>query len=743
MKTLYKYLSCTAVALTAAALLPSCAMEEPFSADGEGSLTLLTEINGDVVKTRAIEAEELASLRENCIVYIENSKGVVRKYKGVDNIPSSIKLQTGKYVAEAWSGDSVSASLTQKFYRGYQDFTINEGSNSLTLKCNIANVLVSVDPSSLNIDLSDMKVSFSHSRGSLEFDEQKITDGAKGYFMMPNADSDLAYKIEGTKRDGSHYVKEGVIEGVQRAHEYVLTVSQNQQVVDEGGAMITITIADIPLIEESVEIFPGPAVRGVGFNIEEQVASTERNFKQCDVYVKAYQGLSSVVLTFSDNFADNVKALNDKNILSASVKNELEALGITFQHKQSTDAASDSEVEVDEVFITFPKSFLDALEVSPLEYSIKIEGIDSKHRVGEASLRIANSPDAVEVLYPVSTVDYDRSDLFAIGARHATIPGLVNDLESAHNFGIRYRELNSGNWLEAYPENANGLRGTRATSLEYKVVLKDLRPNTTYEYLSFCDDYESKTVMTFKTEEVFELTNASFEDWSTYKAKTLLGATKDIIIPGNTGDKSTSFWGSGNEGSATANLVLTDKYEDLKRTGQYSARLASNKAMGVLAAGNIFIGEYVRTDGTNGVLSVGRPYNGTHPTKVRAYVNYRPGTVDILRNDNLDIKSGGKDHGQIYIGLTDGPVELRTKDLKLFTPDDPQVLAYGQVTFTDNYGDNNELKEVEIEFQYNDRARTKLPTHIVIVATAAKFGDYFSGSSSSVMIIDDFELIYE
>ena len=132
MKNIMKFLSRSAVALTVAAMLPSCSMDDPFGPQGEGNLTITTEINGDVVKTRAIGADELAQLREKCVVYIENNKGVIRKYKGVDNIPEQIKLQTGSYVAEAWSGDSVSASFSAKFYRGYQPFEISDGQNTLT-----------------------------------------------------------------------------------------------------------------------------------------------------------------------------------------------------------------------------------------------------------------------------------------------------------------------------------------------------------------------------------------------------------------------------------------------------------------------------------------------------------------------------------------------------------------------------------------------------------------------------------
>lgn len=739
MKKLFRYISLSAVALTAAAVLPSCSMEEPFNTDGEGLLTINTEINGDVVKTRAqVEGEELENLRKNCVIYIENGKGVIRKFKGVDNIPASIKLQTGAYVAEAWSGDSVSASFSSKFYRGYQTFNINEGQNSLTLKCNIANVLVSVDPASLDVALTNLKVTFWHSRGELVFTEQNIrTD--KGYFMMPNADKDLSYKIEGTKSDGSAYLKEGTIPDVKRAHEYVMTLAQDEQEVEDGGAMIRIKIADIPLIEETFEICPGPAVRGIEFNMDEQIASTEKNFNDYYVNVKTYEGLSSVILTFSDNF----KGITGGNILNGNVKGEMEALGITYEHLQSVDAAAsagDQDIKVDEVIIKFSKEFLNSLPESNTEYVITIEGVDEKHREGKSTLRIANSSEAVEVLYPVSTVPAPTDDLLAIGARKATLYGLINDPENAVDYGIKYRVQGTSEWTEAYPANS---RMTRAAATQYTVELTGLQPGTTYEYISFCKDYDSNAVMKFATEKEFTLENASFEEWSEYTATVLFGSKKQVVLPGGTGDKTTSFWGSGNEGSATVNKTLTNKYDGLKRTGTYSARLASDQSAGILAAGNIFVGEYAKTDGTNGVLNLGREYNGSHPTGVRVYCNYRPGTVDILKDNNIDIKQGDKDHGQVYIALTSGPMEVRTKDKYLVTPDRSEVIAYGQVTLTDDYGDEGELKQLDVKFEYNDKAKTQRPTHIVIVATAAKFGDYFSGSSTSVMILDDFSLIYE
>lgn len=746
-KTIVRILSRSAVALLMAAILPSCAMDAPFGDAGEGDLTITTEINGDVIKTRAISTDELAVLREKCIVYIESSRGVVRKYKGVDNIPEQIRLKTGSYVCNAWSGDSVSASFSAKFYRGQEKFDISEGQNSLTVRCNIANVIASVDPASLNVALSDLRVTFSHSRGALEFNETNIPT-EKGYFMMPNADKDLSYRIEGKKSDGSDFVKEGKIENVQRAHEYCMTISQDESPVTEGGALIRIEIADIPLIEETIEIFPAPAVRGVDFNIDEQVVSTDRNFKDTRVYVRGYFGLSTLVMNVSDNFSGLTSGVN---ILESSAMTDLESKGIRVERRSSTDASETAEggkVDVDEVYVTFSKAFLDGLAASDKEYKVTFEATDGQHKVGTGSLRIANSVDAIEKLAPVVTAPVP-TDPMAIGARSATVGGIIYDAANAVNYGIRYRVQGTSAWQEARPEGRGGShRFTRADNIPYTVTLTGLEPDKTYEYVAFCDGFESSDVQTFTTEGIFTIPNASFEEWSTYQAKTMLG-NRSVVLPGSTGDKLTSFWGSGNEGSATVNKTLTNKSEDMAHTGTYSARLASSEAMNILAAGNIFVGHYDRTEEiSNGVLSLGRPYNGSHPAKLRFYANYRPGTVNCIKEENLDlidVVEGAPDHGQVYVALVDEPIEIRTYPgtRKVFDANDVHVLAYGQVTWTSAFGPEGQLEMVEIPIVYNERANTKRPTHLVIVASASKFGDYFSGSSSSVMYLDDFELVYE
>lgn len=757
MKTIVKYIILPGVVLGATALLPSCAMDAPFGEGGEGSLSINTEINGETKQTRAENnldnAEYVQSLRDKCVVFIENSRGVMRKYKGLSTIPASIKLSTGQYVCNAWTGDSVAASFDSKFYRGQQPFEIIENeSTSVSMKCNIANVVVSVDAASVaETGLQNAKITFTSSRGSLEFDETMFADN-KGYFMIPSPQDTKNYtaenrtitvNIEGTTEDGQAYSKESRIQNVERAHEYQIALSADKPSIDEGGALIQLIIKDIPIIDDTVEIFPAPVVKGYGFDIAEQLINTDRMFNDQKLYICEYKGTKSVQVGFSENFTD----MTDGDLLNNTYVEQLQAKGITVERQNSKDA--ESGVDVYEMYVTFPASFLNALPSSPTQYTVAITATDSRNLVTAASLRIANSNDAIEKIDDAiadPAPDADTAPM-AVLATKATLTGTLYNADAVR-YGFKYRKAGESAWNEAVATRASGApRRTRANKgTAYSVTLSGLEAGTTYEFKAFADDFESTNIQTFTTEAKYIIPNASMEEWSTYQAQTMLGP-KTVTFPG-TGDV-TTHWDSGNEGAATANGILTNKSTDMVHSGTYSARLESKIIFKMIAAGNLFFGDYVKTDGTNGVLALGREYNGSHPTKLRVYANYRPGTNLSIKDDNKDyvgdLTDSGCDNGQIYVALTVGAVDIRTKpaDRKLFNVDDEQVLAYGQVTWKEAFGPDGQLQMVEIPIEYKANARTTRPTHLVITCCASKFGDFFSGADGSVMYLDDFELVYE
>lgn len=757
MKNILKSISLAAGCLLAGAALQSCALDQPFGNEGDGVLQMKLVINSDV--TRAENDED--ALRENCVVYISNTKGLIHKFQGLENVPDQIDMKAGHYVAEAWTGDSVSASFDKKFFRGYQPFDIESGVNQVVLNCKIRNVVVSINAEALKaVPMTDYNIKVENSRGSLDFTVDNF-ETAKGYFMMPNGESTLKLTVTGKNDVGQEFTKVQEIENVESAHEYVLNIAHNPTYEETGGSFLTITVdSSEVLVESEVEIFGRPDIKGSGFEIDKQIYAEQGAFPHdMTVKVKCFGGLANLVLSTSENDYEALH-LNSDNIdlvhCTDEVKERTRNAGLTWEGPEFNEAT-----KLYTTYLTFSSAFLNNIPERNTEYRINIKVTDTYGKVYEQPLRIAVGEGAIVIDDPVTVTAIDQNkDLMAVATTTATITGSIVSADAV-NPGIEYRVADStDNWIFVpVPESAlramTSRRGLPAAKMlkapgkTFTVTLTGLKPNTRYEYRAVADGFASD-VCYITTEGKFAIPNGGLEIWGTYKGKVpVFNTTKDIVIPGDAGNQENSFWSSGNQGAAAASMVLTDKFADVKHGGQYSARLETKSALGVIAAGNMFSGIFDGTeDGTNGILKLGREFDGTHPKAVRVWVNYRPGgncTVDKDSKDLVDIKEGGSDHGQIYVALTTGTVEIHTspKRRQLMSPDRDEVLAYGQVTWTENFGSDGQLEMVDIPFEYNSKASTVKPTHIVIVCAASKFGDFFSGCAGSTMIVDDFELVYE
>lgn len=82
---------------------------------------------------------------------------------------------------------------------------------------------------------------------------------------------------------------------------------------------------------------------------------------------------------------------------------------------------------------------------------------------------------------------------------------------------------------------------------------------------------------------------------------------------------------------------------------------------------------------------------------------------------------------------------MHTKDkTTLFSKDDSKIIAYGELIIDGNV---NAWTEHKIKLEY--RRKDVKPKYILVVASASKYGDYYTGSTGSTMWLDDLELIYE
>ncbi|MBQ6613167.1 MAG: PCMD domain-containing protein [Alistipes sp.] len=308
---------------------------------------------------------------------------------------------------------------------------------------------------------------------------------------------------------------------------------------------------------------------------------------------------------------------------------------------------------------------------------------------------------------------------------------------SGADLGFKYRQAGSDEWVSVEGVTING--GS------FSACVDGLDTLTEYEVVAYSNDSFTEVVKV-TTEDVWTLPNAGFEEWST---------NNNIVYPYLAGGA--PFWGSGNDGAALASTTLTEPTEDVRpgSEGQYAASLQSKKAaimgLGKFAAGNIFLGEFGGLVGMDGLVNFGRP-SSARPVALHGWVKYNCGTIDELGkvpSSRPDLKKGDNDEGHIVIavgnwtaeeygGSQDCPLVVNTKDESTFLDLEGKNVIGSGVLVLDKSTDG--WMEFTLPLEYS--TTSEVPTHIIIVCTGSRFGDYFTGSTQSLMLVDDFELVY-
>ena len=316
---------------------------------------------------------------------------------------------------------------------------------------------------------------------------------------------------------------------------------------------------------------------------------------------------------------------------------------------------------------------------------------------------------------------------------------------------VEYHEQGTNEWTTA------NFSQTSVTSTHFTSEIAGLRPGTTYIYRVTSGTAETME-QTFTTVAEQHLVNSSFDRWSSVTATS---SGKDLWQPWGEGD--TPYWSTGNAGTTTVgNSNSTYKDED----GRRFANLQSKYIVVKFAAGNIFTGDYLETDGTNGVLSFGRPFT-SFPTKMRFDYKYKSSPITrtggawketygtYISKTMYENFKGKPDSCSVYIALGDWepvtyttskginiqcPYLIRTRPsaLHLFDMNDPHLIAFAQMT------KGEDVKTWTTETLTLDyRVRDRQPKYIIVVASSSKYGDYFTGGEESLLQIDNIELLYE
>ena len=391
-----------------------------------------------------------------------------------------------------------------------------------------------------------------------------------------------------------------------------------------------------------------------------------------------------------------------------------------------------------------------------LKYTIKDGELDFSLSVD----RTTEIVDDTIIFEPVST-GLAPSSIYEIWATRATLHADVDVAEGAGK-KVQFGYSSDGGATWSYIDAVNDSEGT------WKADVTGLAPSTEYTYALVLDGVHVGDTMSFTTEAAPNLPNASFE----YVSK-VSGQSYYKFYDPNCGveEGSFMFWGSGNgegsegvSGSADMGITITAIDTADKIHGNQSVVAQTSSMVGMLAAGNLFTGQFAGLVGTSGgKVNFGRPWT-SRPSAMRIWCKYSTGKFNIVNNNNLGVTKDDYDRAQIkvaigtwdykkYGGTKDSPVHINTTDESTFVDyyTDPNTIANGDVViYNDGYMINNGEKVtaattgwIEYVIPLDYRKFNAYPTHIVVSCAASQYGDYFTGYDKTKLWIDAVELIYE
>ncbi len=725
---------------------------------GEGKMTLRTSVMSDIkVVSRSLTEEQHNDLCTKALIWISDSqRNLLYKYNGLSSFPAEgLNLTSGSYLAEAWVGDSIPASWDGIRYHGTTPFDIATGSTTpVDIVCTVRNTLVSLTLSerledvlhdvSLTIGLNDGITDGSH---SLTFEGDKLAE--KGYFMINSRTKGFTWTIKGTDNTGKEFTRSGeytdpdVAEApnLARATEYHFNVKYDATGgdIEIGGAYFDIEVNPEPVegTVEDVLIALAPEIVGIdGFDASRPVLGEPGNIGRRSIHIIGSSPLSAVII--SGNLLTQAGLEKDYDLLNSNINvthlANLAEKGINF--KAFDNRNEPVEGEVTNLRLNLEEQLTNTLSAG--EYQLDIQATDAQGKTSVLSLafNITDAPGQLVEVKP-SDVSYTAATI----AAEVTKPGT--------RMGFEVKLLGQARSYEDWTFVEGTLEGTNLT-----VNLTDLQAGAEYAYRLVVDDYTSADELTFSTVAYPQLPNAGFEDWFSGSASP--SNKNGLWLPCAVPELNGRFWDCGNHGSMKMNINVTTPDETVKHSGKYSIKLESAYpsmfGIGKFAAGNVFVGQYLKTDGTDGVLGFGRPFETpVRPKGLRGYIKYAP--VAVTHTSMSTVSKGDMDTGIIYMALLSDdlksengddeyntwPVVIRTKTSKLFKKDASNVVAYGEKVFE---GATSGDGMVEFYIPFDDVNGSLDFKYIMIVASASRNGDYFTGGVGSTMWLDDLELVY-
>lgn len=699
-----------------------------------GSLYVGVEEDATLL-TKAESAVTNESLRVDIIA---EEGDTIKSYSDyIDEVKGQkIVLPVGTYTISVNSNQSKEAGWEKPFYSGSKEITIQSGEiTSAQIVCKISNTKVAVEyADNLANYFSRYETTVSNTSGSLLYTREETR---AGFFKAEKLTADLKL----VNLDGNVFTMQRIFPDIKERYFYKIKYSlDNGDGNEEAGADFDGIIVDekadtiyygIFIKEEDLFGKPAPKFTLDGFAENKIVYKKTDNptVPEHSLTIEAPNGIKQLkVETTSFQFAD-IPSFDLCNLTDAA-RTHLQQLDFPIQ-----------EVE-DKQKLTFTlTAFAKALTLSS-------ETQTTLHAFTFYVLDNLNQETTVTFTYEVRPNVAAYVEKPYCWTTFALLKGYCVD-ESSYFKVI----LPDGTAKDIK-------KVTRDTEGNVSALVTGLSAGT-YSYCLASIDNTDMTCesVDFSLVVPLDVPNIRFEDWGTRSKKKVVGIGNATFISPNA-DSDAVYWDSGNWGAVAGGEVLTQSTTIVatatsKKAAMLTSKWAGALGLGAFAAGSIYSGE-AQSVGTDGaVLKYGQSYQG-YPTHLRGYYKYTPGKINYYgdKTPSDGLKKDEQDECLIYIALSTKQHEVisKTGQIVPYPFDDESVFAYGSYISgktEDKTGETpvESIKDEYAPFKIKLKYKTAVPKtgsfYILIVATSSRYGEYFTGSTSSVMYIDEFSLDYE
>ena len=199
-------------------------------------------------------------------------------------------------------------------------------------------------------------------------------------------------------------------------------------------------------------------------------------------------------------------------------------------------------------------------------------------------------------------------------------------------------------------------------------------------------------------------------------------------------------WASANGAMKALGINTTiPEYEHVAVSGpgKAAAKIVSRKITWTFAAGSLYTGHFIRLVKFSGIeMDNGTPFKG-RPKSLSGYYHYLPGVINYAKEPYLSMK-GKTDIGQIEVALYDWPKVLRLVTTEgHYDPEaDSHLIGRGVLKLTKA---TNGYVHFEIPVEYK---RDATPTYVGISILSSMLGEYYTGSSNTVLYVDELQFNY-